>query len=221
MHNVPARLTAANVLRRLARPLAGGIAGCFSGLLMLASGVQAQTPAEAAVAQLQAAGIEVSATRLVQFAAQGDLAVVNQLLAAGVKAGEAEPQRQVTALQNAAAQGQRRIVLRLLELGADVNAADWHGVTPLIAAVSGNQAEAVQLLLQKGANVNHVPARASTALITAVRSGNPALVQALLQAGAAPGQADVFDMTPLNAAQLARRENMVQLLQAALKKGQP
>lgn len=167
-------------------------------------------------ARLQANGITPDAQRLVQFAAQGDWAMLNLLFDAGVKANAVEPKRQVTALHNAAAQGHKRIVLRLLELGANVNAADWHGVTPLLTAVHGGHFEIVQILLQAGADPNQRPKAATTALIAAVWQGNEQLLDLLLQAGANPALPDVFDVSPLNAAQLAGRAKLAARIDAEL-----
>lgn len=180
--------------------------------------VQAQQPA-AAAAQLKAGGIEINAERLVQFAAQGDIAVLNQLIEAGVDVKQAEPKRQVTALHNAAAQGHKRIVLRLLELGADVNAADWYGVTPLITAAIGGHSEIAQILLQKGADPNRSPAQAPTALIAAIWRDDPALLELLLNAGAKPDLADGLGRTPLAAAKQAKRAQLVTRIETALAKG--
>lgn len=205
------------------KPGRAGLQLCTLLLMGVLPAAQAQNSAaqNSAALRLQAGGIAVDAEHLVQFAAQGDWAVFNQLLEAGVKPTAAEPKRQVTALHNAAAQGHQRIVERLLELGADVNAADWHGSTPLIMAVHGGHVSIVQRLLQRGANPNWHPKAAPTALIAAIWQGNDKLLDILLQAGANPAQLDAFELSPLNVAQLAGRANMVARINAELARSKP
>lgn len=165
--------------------------------------------------QLRALGIEVTAGRLVQYAAQGDMTTVNLLLEAGLPVSIADPVRRVTALHNASAQGHVRIVTRLLDLGADVNAQDWHGVTPLIAAVHAGHARVVEQLLREGADVNVAPAKAPTALIAAIQNGTPAMVDILLNAGANPELPDRVGQTPMVAAELAGRQELAKKLAKA------
>lgn len=141
-------------------------------------------------------GIEPSAERLVQFAAQGDSPVVELLLAAGLNARSAEPRHEVTALHNAAAQGHVRLIALLLDRGADVNAADRYGNTALIDAAYFGQLQAVKALLARGANVAAVSGNGQTALSAAVYSGKDALVAVLL---AHEGAADL----PLSALEAA------------------
>lgn len=161
-----------------------------------------------AVEQLIKIGIEITPERLTQYAAQGDLTTVSLLIDAGLPVNSADPIRKVTALHNASAQGHLRMVVRLLELGANIDARDWHGVTPLIAAVYAEKLSIVQQLLKNGANVNVVPEKAPTALIAAIQTGNLAIVNMLLDANARPDMSDGVSQTPLSAARLAQRDNI-------------
>lgn len=88
-------------------------------------------------------------------------------------------------LWNATRSGDSAEITRLLDEGADVNAANEMGVTALwIAAGKGNP-EIVQLLVDRGADVN---ARDGiwyqTPLSTAIRGNSDEIVQCLLKAGA-------------------------------------
>lgn len=177
------------------------------------------TEKQAALAQLQSTGIGANPARLVQYAALGDWATVSLLLDAGLKVNDREPRRQVTALHNAAAQGHARLAQRLLDLGADVKAQDWHGVTPLIAAVAGGHTKLVTMLLAKGSDVNVVPAAAPTALLCAVQRGDLPMVELLLKAGAKADLADVFGQSPLAAARLSAQAGLEARIQAALAGG--
>jgi ankyrin repeat protein len=64
---------------------------------------------------------------------------------------EARDENGRTALILAALHGQSRAVDMLLAHGADPNAADGHGTTPLQAAVAGNQQAIVAALRRAGA----------------------------------------------------------------------
>lgn len=76
------------------------------------------------------------------------------------------------------------VARRLIAGGANVRAADAHGVTPLsIAALNGN-AEMVKVLLAAGADARATLAGGETVLMTAARSGSVEAVKALVEAGA-------------------------------------
>lgn len=184
-------------------------------LLCVCAGPGLAQSGSSAGEQLRALGIKVTADRLVQYAAQGDMTTVNLLLEAGLPVSSADPVRRVTALHNASAQGHVRIITRLLDLGADVNAQDWHGVTPLIAAAHAGQVRVVEQLLRRGADVNVAPAKAPTALIAAIQNGTPAMVDMLLNAGADPELPDGVGQTPMGAAELAGRRDLARKLEKA------
>src|SRR5215813_9291518 len=69
----------------------------------------------------------------------------------------------VTAIRNEDAQ----VVRKLLDNGADVNARDAEGNTPLILASFYASPECVELLIEKGADVNAANKAGATALIRA------------------------------------------------------
>lgn len=155
--------------------------------------------------RLAVMGITASPERLVQFAAQGDATVVDLLLQTGLSGNTSEPDRQVTALHNAAAQGHLRIIQMLIEHGADVNAADWHGNTPLINAAYFGRLEAVKALLEKGAHINAVSKEGITALTAATYSGNDLVASYLLEKGADPSLRNAGGEAALAVAQRAKR----------------
>lgn len=78
----------------------------------------------------------------------------------------------------------------LIGKGANVNARDVRGRTPLVQAVNLNFIEGVELLLAKGARVDETNNAGETPLITAVHNRNIPLLRALLKAGANPDRAD-------------------------------
>ena len=142
------------------------------------------------------------AGRLVTAAKEGDAALVRELLAEGVPA-DAESGGYV-ALHHAAANGSVAVLEVLLAAGADVEAVDRVGNTPLSRAAIFGRADAVSVLLEAGADPNaHAEPNNQTALLALLfgwsvgRSSNPlgieareeerfAAARALLAAGADP-----------------------------------
>lgn len=76
------------------------------------------------------------------------------------------------ALSMAARQGHAALVTILLDAGADPDAADAEGWTPLRAAAWGGHAAAVNVLLQRGAQVDACDAEGRTALRAAAWAGH-------------------------------------------------
>jgi len=88
--------------------------------------------------------------------------------------------------------------LLLLSHGADVNAVDKDGRTPLHYAAEGGCAEAVKKLLELGADVYAIDSRGQTALHYAVKSLNKDVVELVLHAGV--NAKDAHGETPLHLA---------------------
>ncbi len=116
-----------------------------------------------------------------------------------------------TPLHYAAESGSIEAMRLLIAAGADVNAANAFGATPLMFAAG--QPEKAALLLSRGANVN---ARSKTGrtplLLAAIHSGNAAIVKMLLDRGAQTGVRDDSKMTPLIAAAYANDTASIRLL---------
>lgn len=98
--------------------------------------------------------------------------------------------KNVRELIHAAAAGDTRKVLELLNSGVNVNAAferdesELSGETALMAASSRGHSDLVQALIKRGANVNLKHYSGTTALMSAAGSGDESTVKALLNAGA-------------------------------------
>ena len=109
----------------------------------------------------------------------------------------------------------------LASRGANVNAQDGRGNTPLMLAVSGNCGECVATLIQRKANLNLANASGETPLIRAVQMRNLELARELLTAGANPDQAD--RVAGLSARDYARQDTrspaLTKLLTEAPKTG--
>jgi len=78
----------------------------------------------------------------------------------------------------------------LLAKGANVDARNGRGATPLQIAVGMGFNEGVELLLAKGARVDEPDSTGETPLITAVHRRDTGLMRLLLKAGANPDRSD-------------------------------
>ncbi len=103
-----------------------------------------------------------------------------------------------------------------LQKGADVNAADLDGTTPLMLAVQERDTDMIQALLKAGASVDATNRYGATALQTAARNGDARSATLLLNAGASPGTASPEGETALMA---AARSGNVELINALLAGG--
>jgi ankyrin repeat protein len=120
--------------------------------------------------------------RLIQAAAAGDTAAVEQLLQQGADIN-AQDRFGNTALIMAVQFDKVEMVKLLLRKGADPNGA---GGGALLTAIDGDKLEIVKLLLEGGANVDVVENTGTTPLIEAVQRNNSAMVKLLLNKGANP-----------------------------------
>lgn len=101
-------------------------------------------------------------------------------------------------LLDAAFAGDAARVLSALDRGADVDARNCQGRTPLIQAADQGHVAVVRLLLERGADVDHAGLFEQTALIVASWQGHLAAVDALLAAGADPELRDAAGHTALS-----------------------
>ena len=72
----------------------------------------------------------------------------------------------------------------LIDAGADVNARDIDGWTPLMYAALNGHTEIVELLIESGADVNAEDNNGQTVLMFATRGGHTEIVEILIKAGA-------------------------------------
>ena len=89
----------------------------------------------------------------------------------------------MTPLLFAARDGRLEAAHRLVEAGADVNAADANGITPLLMALTNNQTDVARFLLRRGANPNAADQWGRTPLWSAVDVRNLDLDSRTLQNG--------------------------------------
>src|SRR5450432_3009226 len=71
----------------------------------------------------------------------------------------------------------------ILASGADINASDSFGWTPLMIAAKNGSTELVQLLLTSGADPNRENSTGATALYLAVKRGHIDIVELLVASG--------------------------------------
>lgn len=100
----------------------------------------------------------------------------------------------------------------LVSRGADVNAEDSSGITPLGRAVIGEKKEAVEFLLANGAKLNTRDNTGMTPLHFAADTGNEKMVLLLLEEGAKREIRDDDGRTALDIAKARGHKNVVLLL---------
>lgn len=105
----------------------------------------------------------------------------------------------VPLLALAVAYSRKALTEELLARGANVEAADGVGSTPLMYAVEHNERDILIDLLNAHADVNHQNQPGNTALYLAVNQKNPVSCALLLEHGANPNLANGEGQTPLDA----------------------
>jgi ankyrin repeat protein len=92
--------------------------------------------------------------KLLRAASMDDDFAVDEVLNGGDVAANDTDETGQTALHLAADRGSNKVVLKLLEHGADPNTVDNDGISVLQAAVIAGNVETARLLLEKGADPN-------------------------------------------------------------------
>lgn len=95
----------------------------------------------------------------------------------------------------------------LIQRGANVNARDGKGVTPLQLAINLGFNDGVQLLVKRKADLNASNDAGETPLISAVHRRDLAMLRVLLAAGADPNRADNSGRTARDYAELEGRSS--------------
>jgi ankyrin repeat protein len=112
----------------------------------------------------------------------------------------------------AASKGYSTEIKRLIQQGADINAATYEGATPLIFAVSNNQIGSVRTLLTYNPILDKVTSNYETPLLIAVKNNNFEIAEALIREGADIDFPDRHGATPLHLASLYGYLNFVDML---------
>ena len=121
-----------------------------------------------------------------------DLAKVNEMLAGpgAVLVNTRDVTTEQTALHLTTQRRDRPWMAEMIRRGADVNARDRNGVTPLVLAVNLGFVEGVELLVEYKARVDDSNDAGETPLISAVHRRHAELARLLLKAGADPDRKD-------------------------------
>jgi len=149
-------------------------------------------------------------------AQHGHMGCVQVLLSNNVPVDIKNASKQ-TPLILAARSRQASVVKLLIENGANVNAIDKMGTTPLeypsgfVDNYHSNYLETVAILLENGADPRHIDHNGETALHEAVYMGNAQVVEMLLEHGADPNVSGCRG-TPLNWAKREGYTNIEALL---------
>lgn len=115
-------------------------------------------------------------------------------------------------LMIAAAEGYASEINRLIEKGADVNAATNEGATPLVFAVSNNRLASVKALLKYNPDLDDFTVTNETPLLIAVKNRNFEITETLIRAGADVDKPDSYGATPLHYASIYGYIEIVDLL---------
>ena len=115
----------------------------------------------------------------------------------------------------ASQRGYVEVVEALIATGADVNAANHSGCTPILEASCFGHLEIVQALIAAGADVNRASNQDSTPISWASQKGHLEVVRALIAAGADVNKADNDGRTPIFIASSEGHPEVVQALIAA------
>lgn len=165
---------------------------------------------------LAAAATPAAQVTVFEAAESGDLETVARLLKADPKLVEATNAEGDTALHLAA--GCRRgepaalpLVRLLLEGGANVEARNTSGQTPLLYSAYAGFRQAVELLLDKGASFRYQDRNGRSPLHYAAREGKAAVVELLLAKGADASLKDGQGRTPLDYAALQNRAAVLEV----------
>lgn len=142
-----------------------------------------------------------------------DLEEVKRLIAAGEDVNAKEEISARIPLLVAAAMGHVKVAALLIENGADVNAKENNGFTPLHRAAAKDHVKVAALLIEKGADVNAKDEiQGNTPLHTAAFDGHLDMATLLIKNGADVNSKSSYGFTPLHRAAAKGLVAVVELL---------
>ena len=153
-------------------------------------------------------------SRLMHFAAQGDVARVRELLGRGASVDQRDSGGRTT-LYHGSHGGHVSVVRELLDRGAGVDACAHDGWSPLLVAAARGHTAVVEELLAHGADANVRDGDGGTPLMHAAIYGQTDAARALLRAGADVNAQDHDGWSALILAAFSGMIDVVRLLLAA------
>jgi uncharacterized protein len=121
-------------------------------------------------------------------------------------------------LMMAALKGHLGEVKKLIAKGADVNKPGW---APLHYAATNGHTAIMSLLLEHYAFIDATSPNGTTPLMMAASYGSPAAVKLLLDEGADTDMKNMQGLSAINFAQRASRQEVVEMITAAIRAKQP
>lgn len=147
-----------------------------------------------------------------------DVGKVRQLLSDGASPNQTDEDNATTGMHVAASTGNLQIMAILYKAGADINARNGVGDSPLDLAAQHDQLDAAKLLLEMKARINDQDKNGMTALMFAAKAGDVEMVHYMLEAGANPNTSDYTGRDAVGWAQESHRPMVIQALKNAQQK---
>lgn len=151
--------------------------------------------------------------RLVQAAREGDILFVKKWIRRGMDANAVSAWAE-SALHAAASGNQIETIRYLISSGAEIEARDFLGRTPLLIAVEKSFPGSAAVLWANGAELNCRDSFQQTPLLVVVRNQHLFLTKKLLEEGAHPNVYDVRTNSPLHLAAAMNHPTIVKTLLA-------
>jgi len=115
-------------------------------------------------------------------------------------------------LWQAAKENDLNQIITLISQGAEINAKDHRGYSPLMLAVYSGQKEATRLLLSMGADPNSVDNGGNSVLMGASFKGHIEIVEILVESGADPRMINASGMRAIDFAVTFGRQEIEKFL---------
>ena len=154
----------------------------------------------------------MSRNPLIQACKTGDLKYVKNLLASGFNINQTLFNAKSSLLHYASIFGHLESVKYLIKKGANINAKNLQGTTPLHKAVFYKRNETAKYLIDQGAKINDQDSYKQTALHIAVEVEDLAMIKYLLDQGADLDIKDVQNETPLDLAKYKKNYDIIELI---------
>ncbi|PON29559.1 hypothetical protein TGAM01_v201808 [Trichoderma gamsii] len=158
---------------------------------------------------LKAEGNDICFCKVLRYAVENGLSTASLLLLEDGRINAKVDTSGLTILHYAAKHGRLEMVQLLLDRGADLNARDLHGSTPLYHSV---ELDVARLFLDRGADIETKHREEVTSLIKAAKLGNTEMIKLLLDRRANIEARDCHGQTPLNAATRRGQTDVIKLL---------